>query len=226
MADVFEIDENPHPRRVLVLLCSMITLIAILPFAAKAPRLIDVVQIVVIGSAILVCSTSRNTLRVALVLGIPAAITGWIGSHPNMGLPSRLEATLTILLYFYVLILLLRRIFRSRVVTKETLFLAMSAYMLLGIVWTIVYIFLELLQPGSFNFPASSDPTTFWAELYYFSFVTMTTLGYGDVTPISPMARSMAILQALCGVMFLGILVARLLGKYQADPGPSDTQNG
>jgi hypothetical protein len=51
----------------------------------------------------------------------------------------------------------------------------------------------------------------------------MTTLGYGDVTPISPMARSLAILEAISGVMFLGILVAQLLGKYRTDPFPDHT---
>jgi hypothetical protein len=60
--EVFEIDDRPHPRRVLVLMISTIVFIAILPFAAMAPRLIDVVQVIMIGSAILVCSTSRRTL--------------------------------------------------------------------------------------------------------------------------------------------------------------------
>jgi len=220
--DVFEIDDRPHPRRVLVLLASTIVLIAILPFAAVAPRLIDTVQLIMIGSAVLVCSTSRRTLYIALALGIPAAITGWFGSHPNMGVPSRLEAVFSTLLFFYVVILMLRRIFRTRVVTKEVLYLAVSTYLLVGVVWTIFYIFLELLHPGSFRFPESSMATTFWAELYYFSFVTLTTLGYGDVTPISPMARSLAILEAISGLLFLGILVARLLGKYRAEPDPVD----
>ena len=222
MPDVFEIDDRPHPTRALVLLASTIGLIAILPFATVAPRLIDVVQLIMIGSAILVCSTSRRTLYIALALGIPAAIAGWIGSHPNMGIPSKLEATFSVLLFFYVVILMLRRIFRTRTVTRETLYLAVSTYLLVGVVWTIFYIFLELANPGSFIFPGSSAATTFWAELYYFSFVTLTTLGYGDVTPISPMARSLAILEAISGLLFLGILVARLLGRFQPDPFPGD----
>jgi voltage-gated potassium channel Kch len=215
--NVFEIDDRSHPTRVLVLLLSTIVLIVVLPFSRDAPRLLDAVQIVMIASAVLVCGTSRRHLNIALALGIPAAVTGWIAGSPNTGVASWLESLFTVSLFFYVVALMLRRIFRSRVVTKETLYLAVSTYLLVGVVWTIFYIFLELLQPGSFRFPDHSMATTFSAELYYFSFVTMTTLGYGDVTPISPLAKSLAILEAVSGVMFLGILVARLLGRYQAD---------
>jgi hypothetical protein len=218
--DVFEPDNRPHPTRALVLMVSAIAFIAILPFSAAAPRLITVVQTAMIASAVLVCSRTRRHLITALALGVPAVLAGWLAKQPNMGVFSRLEAVCTVLLYFYVVALMLRRIFRTRTVTRETLFLAVSTYMLVGVVWTIIYIFLELLQPGSFSFPEHSLGPTFWTELYYFSFVTITTLGYGDVTPISPMARSLAILEAITGVMFLGILVARLLGRYQ------DTDDG
>jgi hypothetical protein len=213
-----ETSDRPHPTRVLVLLLSTVVLIVVLPFSRQAPRLLDAVQIVMIASAVMVCATSRRHLYVALGLGIPAAVLGWITGSPDAGIVSQLESLFTVSLFFFVVALMLRRIFRTGVVTKETLYLAISTYLLVGVVWTIFYIVLEMLQPGSFSFPDHSAAATFSAELYYFSFVTMTTLGYGDVTPISPIAKSMAILEAVSGVMFLGILVARLLGRYQADP--------
>jgi len=202
---------------VLVLLISTVLLIVILPFSRDAPRLMDAVQFVMIASAVGVCSSTRRHLYVALGLGIPAAVLGWIPGSANAGAVNQLESLFTVLLFFFVVSLMLRRIFHTRVVTRETLYLAVSTYLLVGVVWTIFYIVLELLSPGSFRFPGDSTATTFTAELYYFSFVTMTTLGYGDVTPINPMAKSLAILEAVSGVMFLGILVARLLGRYQGD---------
>jgi hypothetical protein len=224
--NVFEIDDRPHPTRVMILLISTILLIALLPFSAYLPRLIDIVQVVMIASAVLVCSTSRTTFGIALALGVPAGLFGLIGSFPKMTVASRLEAGFTVMLFFYVVALMIRRIFRTRVVTRETIGLAVSAYMLVGVVWAICYVTLELVYPGSFRFTESSAPSTFWAELYYFSFVTLTTLGYGDVVPTSPMARSLAILEAITGLMFLGILVARLLGRFQADPETGDTDDG
>jgi hypothetical protein len=207
---------------VLVLLISTVLLIVILPFSRNAPRLMDAVQIVMIVSAVGVCSTTRRHLYIALGLGLPAAVSRLIAGSPNAGIASQLDMLFTVLLFFFVAALMLRRIFRTRVVTLETLYLAVSTYLLVGVVWTIFYIVLELVSPGSFRIPGDSTATTFSAELYYFSFVTMTTLGYGDVTPVSPMAKSLAILEAVSGVMFLGILVARLLGRYQADDGGGD----
>ena len=146
MPGFFELDDRPRPRRVLVLMLSSFALIAVLPFAAMAPRLVDAIQIVMVGSAVLVCSTSRRNLHVALALGIPAAVSGWLAGHPKMELFSALESVFTVLLFFYVVALMLRRIFRTPVVTKETLYLAVSTYLVVGVVWTIFYIFLELAR--------------------------------------------------------------------------------
>ena len=77
--------------------------------------------------------------------------------------------------------------------------------------WTYGYSLLEHLLPGSFSYPdtlAELDTSTF----NYFSFVTMTTLGYGDISPVSPPARAMAITQAVTGHFYLAVLVARLVG--------------
>jgi hypothetical protein len=86
---------------------------------------------------------------------------------------------------------------------------AIAAYLLLGVVWAHAYSLVALLRPGAFSGPASAGdgPRAF----LYFSFVTLTTVGYGDVLPVHAAARSLAMLEAVTGPLYLAILLARLV---------------
>ena len=83
------------------------------------------------------------------------------------------------------------------------------------------YSMLETLQPNSFNLPvtlAELDPFTYT----YFSYVTMTTLGYGDISPVTPLARVLVIIEAMTGMFYLAVIVASLVGGMRADAGRLD----
>lgn len=104
------------------------------------------------------------------------------------------------------------RIFRAGRVTLHRIAGAVAAYLLIGLVFAFVFDAIELLAPGSFRFadgalrnPDLSDP------MVYYSFVTLTTVGYGDVTPATPLTESLANLEALIGQLFPTILIARLV---------------
>ena len=108
---------------------------------------------------------------------------------------------------------MLRHIFTANRVGPVTLLMAVNSYLLIGVIWAGTYIICEVFTPGSFaGLGATSSART--VDLYYFSFVTLTTLGYGDILPIAPLARSLALAEVICGVMFTGVLVARLIGLY------------
>lgn len=93
---------------------------------------------------------------------------------------------------------------------------AICVYLLLGVIWALSYSALELAAPGSFA-GFETDAGRGWSsEWLYFSFVTMTTLGYGDLLPISATARAMAYMQAVFGQFYIAILVAGLVGAYIA----------
>ena len=96
---------------------------------------------------------------------------------------------------------------------------AVSLYLLLGVLWAITYAMLEQVSPDSFN--GLSEPLSQgWSnDWLYFSFVTMTTLGYGDITPVSATARTFAYLQAVFGQFYIAILVAGLVSAYISDRG-------
>ena len=102
----------------------------------------------------------------------------------------------------------------SRAISANRVVGAVTLYLLFGVLWAIVYAVVERANPGSFT--GVSEPLTQgWStDWLYFSFVTMTTLGYGDITPISATARTFAYLQAVFGQFYIAILVAGLVSAY------------
>jgi Ion channel len=85
-----------------------------------------------------------------------------------------------------------------------------AVYLLLGILWAVCYEIVELLQPGSFSVFGRKG-TAALPQLAYFSFTTLTTLGLGEILPLSPLARSFVMLEALVGQLFPVVLIARLV---------------
>ena len=86
-------------------------------------------------------------------------------------------------------------------------------YLFIGLLWSDIYAILEHLQPGSFSF-AHSQAGTKLSDFSYYSFVTLTTLGYGDITPLTSKARAFAMLEAIIGQLYLVVLIARLVGLH------------
>lgn len=107
-----------------------------------------------------------------------------------------------------------RQVVISDEVSVNRLIGAVNLYLLLAVLWSVMYAVVEKLIPGSFD--GLSEPLTqgWSSDWLYFSFVTMTTLGYGDITPISATARTLAYLQAVFGQFYLAILVAGLVSTY------------
>ena len=99
---------------------------------------------------------------------------------------------------------------RARHVTSEHLYAALSAYLLVGVFFGLFYWVIEQIVPGTFNAGAGFSRMS----AIYFSFVTLATLGYGDIVPRTDVARGLAILEGVGGQLFLAVLVARLLSMY------------
>lgn len=119
-------------------------------------------------------------------------------------------------LIFWISALLLRNVIvRSTEVTPDLIYGAVNIYILLGLGFAFVYAFFHHLDPASFR---GFDDVTQYSDLIhpfvYYSFITMTSLGYGDIAPLTPYVRTLAWVQAAMGQLFLVILVARLVGLY------------
>jgi hypothetical protein len=152
-------------------------------------------------------------LVAGLLLGggvVVAVLLGWLF---DLSLAERFASGLEFCFLTLVAASLLMDIARSRRVDMNVVFGACCVYLLLGLIWAAVYSLLESAAPGSFDLSGRPDGAESAASgLVYYSFITMTTVGYGDIVPLSPPARALSALQGLVGQLYLAIVIARFVG--------------
>src|ERR1700736_401943 len=207
-------------RRHLLLLISMLLLFVIGPFIVTFRH--GVLFLNVLGGAILVAgsyalSERKQLFRTAVVLSAISTI----GACLPLAFPQHWAVLAShssvILLAAFFCISILAYVLHSGRVTSDKIFAAICVYLLLGFVWTYAYALLDDMQPGSFadsTETGRTDDVAHVSQLRYFSFATLTTLGYGDILPRSSTARTMAVLEAMMGQIYLAVLVARLVGLH------------
>lgn len=135
--------------------------------------------------------------------------------------PAYAFAALSWLLYFaFIAWCQLHRVLRHRRVTGETISMAISVYLLLGLNWSLLYSMMAVRQPGAFHVAggtAIANPDDIFPLMLYFSLTTLSTIGYGDITPVSLQARFAAVAEGITGQLYLAILVARLVSLHMRD---------
>jgi voltage-gated potassium channel len=132
-----------------------------------------------------------------------------------------LLGTMSWLLFFgFVTWTELRTLLRHREVTAETISMSVSVYLLMGLTWGILYILMYQVHPNAFSSVqvpnATSDPQPAFPVLIYFSLTTLSTIGFGDITPVTLQARYAAVAEGIAGQFYLAILVARLVGIHMS----------
>lgn len=121
---------------------------------------------------------------------------------------------LFIMLSFFIWMtwLAVRQVLFTGSITSNDIVGAICIYMLLGLIWAVIYLLLAQTTPGAFNGLPQAPWLDNFSAAVYFSFVTITTLGYGDISPALPVARFFVIMEAIVGVFYMAILVASLIG--------------
>ena len=185
----------------------------------KPSRLLfNIFTTVVLLSALYSVSETKKKFLIGLALWLPATAGVWLGFlAPEASILASAPTLMTIFL-IYTAYRILRHVIRSQEVTSEVIYGALCVYLLLGLIWGMLYFGLETLQPGSFQgiAEASGFSEGLGSRCIYYSYVTLTTLGYGDVTPVSAGARSLSTGEALMGQLYLAVLIARLVGTHVA----------
>lgn len=206
---------NLSVGRFLFLLVSLLLVMAVQPFINErvtADVLMNLFVPLVLLSGVYAVSERRSTCIAGAVLVVPAVACQWASILLEMPVLPLVTNTLDAAFLLFVMAVILGHLFRTREVTADTIFGSICAYLLLGFVWAFVYAILEMVMPGSFSVSEGSGSR--FSEFYYYSFVTLTTLGYGDVVPLTPEARSFAVLEAAMGQIYIAVLVARLVGLH------------
>jgi voltage-gated potassium channel len=111
---------------------------------------------------------------------------------------------------------IMRHLFKSTELTFDSIFASVSIYLMLALIFTMLYSFVFNVFPGSFRMPDNSMAIQSGGikhDMFYFSVVTIATLGYGDIVPVSNLARMLAVVEAIVGQFFVAVVVAMLIGK-------------
>lgn len=201
------------------LLIAMVSVFVLRPFLegyAGIGFLTDVFLALVTISGIFGLTDERKGFFGALVIAF-AVFALQITSHFFQTQPMEMLKKLCYAIFFtYLLIVILSHIFREEEVTEDLITGAVCAYLLIGMVWTFIFYFLELARGGSFSVVRHSPQDI--GPFFYYSFVTLTTLGYGDIVPLTSPARSLSVLEALTGQLYLAITIARLVSVHASRP--------
>jgi hypothetical protein len=180
---------------------------------------------VLVSSAVAVWS--KRWLWITFVsVGGPAIGINWLNSvYPEILWIHILELLMLNLFHFLIVAVLVWGIFNAKRVTINTICEAVSGYLLIGLSWASLYALLVLLDPYAIQYNGErilyTGDTQFHHFVYY-SFTTLTTLGYGDVVPVTPFARSLSTLEAVMGPLYLTILVAKLVSMYSREAARED----
>jgi hypothetical protein len=167
-------------------------------------------------AAIYSVSDSPRHMRVALVLFFPSAVANVVLQANDAPILRWMSLVFPFLFYGYATWVVGLAVFRSRRVTLDTLAGAACVYMLFGILFWKIYTAVTWIEPASFsaNGSAIADSALYHVNLLYFSFITLTTLGSGEIAPTTVLARSLTIVEAVLGTLYMAIVIARLVGLY------------
>ena len=153
---------------------------------------------------------SRRTLFTLILLGLPWFLSEWAFTKSS-------RTIFTSMLFFiFVTATILEHILKTEEVTTDTLYGAVCVYLLLGIMWASIYGFLEYITPGAVFRGSDVGTNTKLStnELIYYSYSTLATIGYGDITSVTPVGRILSVLEAVFGQLYIALLVARLISIY------------
>lgn len=200
-----------------LLLATLLIVFAVLPFLGSYPwaRTATIGATVLMVAAALSAIWSHAKLLVAgLLLGGGVVVALLLGRFFDLPAGESFAPALRFCFLALVAVSLILDIARSRRVNMDVVFGACCVYLLIGLIWASLYQVTEAAAPGSFDFGplAGGADGAEEGRLAYFSFITMTTVGYGDVTPLAPVARTLAAMQGLVGQLYLAIVIARLVG--------------
>jgi Ion channel len=193
----------------LAMLVTMILVPTLLPVGLLGRLIGDaLISVMLISGAAAVADRPRTVLFVSVSTGATLLVrwASWLFATPNLAVWREISTLATLGILCYVV---LRLVLRRGPITTNRIEGAIAVYLLLGLTWAHAYGLVALWHPGAFTGAVDGRGPLLWT--YYYSFVTLTTMGYGDIMPVHPLARALAVLEALTGQLYLAIMLARLV---------------
>jgi hypothetical protein len=206
----------------LICLVSLIVIVPLLQEFSPARPVLRIFSTAVLLFSVYSFLNKKRVLVIASLLATPAFIANWISYSFQTSTTLLVKDGFNAIFFGFIVVSILFEIFKKKDITLDMIYGSICVYLLIGVAWAYVYAVLENISPGSFSFPlhyfqahpSLSESEAHSSLLFYYSYVTLSTLGYGDITPVTHPAQSIAVLEAITGQFYLAILVARLVGIY------------
>lgn len=204
------------------LLVSLIILVFAIPSLnrhtlSSHPDLLEMVFVIALIFAVLSLIQHAKKYFIGILVALFAIVCALIAIFVELSIFTYLMLIAAIIFFVVGTIDSIYQVFAVRKgVDFNKILGAICIYIFLALMWTILYQLLETLIPGSFNGLTVGLKHTHFNDLVYYSFVTITTLGYGDIIPATPLAKALVIIEVIVGVFYIAILVAALVGDFMA----------
>jgi len=200
----------------MLLFWALVALLIALPFLGETPygqALLVVVNVAVLLTAVAAVGRTRLSFLIAVVLVLPALVFRLLSLRSGLPGHSALAFGFSAVFYVFILASLLQYVFRLDLMSRDKLYGAVAAYILIAIFWAQLHGLIQYFYPGAYTLGGAPQALGI-ADLIYFSFTALTTAGFGDIAPALIQARYLTILEMVVGVMFVAILITRLTGVY------------
>ena len=205
-----------YKDRFLFLIVIIVAMIVLGPFLEGFIGLrffMDLLFSIIFVTTIYAASQKRNHVIMAIVLLMPTLFALWTDRTPINNTVLIIGYLCGLILFAFAIISIVIYIFSEEVVTRQTISAAVVVYLLMALMWTFIYRLIAHLYPASFAI--AHDKLQDAENIYiYFSLVTITTLGYGDITPIESQAIALSVLEAIAGQIYLVVVVAWFVGLF------------
>ena len=212
---------SARPGRYTGMVIMLLAYVLVAPFTGVGTISNRLLNLFVLVALLLVVRSAWPSRQMTMVAGLLAfiALLPIFGLWEDASVPG-IDHTASLLFTTLVIAAILSQVLTTDYVTLDTVVGAAAVYVLIALLWGTIYALLEFWSPGSFHFPQSfqpAGPTTLVplmkdTIILYYSFETLTTLGFGDEDPTTPPARFFSVAEALVGQLYFAILVARFVG--------------
>jgi len=157
---------------------------------------------------------TRGLYLIDIFFVVPALVATWLDSVYQNEVTFVTSYVLMLMFLAYLLFLVIHEIAHSNKVTMNILFGAINIYLIAGLVWGYAYVLLYHLDSAAFHLPDYEKVSKVVEVFVYYSYTTLTTLGYGDIVPESSQARTLSVFEAVFGQLYLAMVVAKLISIY------------
>ncbi|QYZ80469.1 two pore domain potassium channel family protein [Methanofollis formosanus] len=213
-------------HKYLLLTLPLVLLLVLYPYLEETGGgmlALKIISSATLVTAVYAVSERRGPLYFAIFLAVPAIGIGWSDYFIQAPALALAEGLSSILLYSFTTLAIFGSILRGRL-TDDMIFGAVAIYLLMGITWANAYAVAATVSPDAFlvGHGGGAGGATVFSDFLYFSFITLATVGYGDITPLLAPVRSLAYLEAVAGSLFMAVFIARLIGALASNHGGRD----